>query len=171
MSTNMFSHNRFTSYWLQCHCVEQLSYDKILSLIYATMYSVTYSENVLLLPWLFMHYYCRGVEQCCVNEAGLGGMVPWVRCLQGTGVMFKLYRLPVQAAADQIWTNQKDNWTGEKYTHSTSFYINLWATIAYLLLNMPSTDFSYFQPAMRLIFQHRANGSETVRKQVIHSIV
>ena len=118
-----------------------------------------------------MHYYCRGVEQCCVNEAGLGGMVPWVRCLQGTGVMFKLYRLPVQAAADQIWTNQKDNWTGEKYTHTTSFYINLWATIAYLLLNMPSTDFSYFQPAMRLIFQHRTNGSETVRKQVIHSIV
>ena len=92
------------------------------------MYTVTYSENVLLYTFPGVSciiYYCRGAEQCCINEAGLGGMVPRVRCLQGTGVMFKLYRLPVQATPDQIWANQKDNWTGKKYTHTIHYYINL----------------------------------------------
>ena len=60
-----------------------------------------------------MHH--RRAEQCSCHEAGPGGVVPWFRCLQGAGVMFQLYRLPVSPAADQVWTNQENEWTGMKY--------------------------------------------------------
>ena len=61
------------------------------------------------------HFYYRRAEQCCCNEAGPGGMVPWFGCLQRAGVMFQLHWLPVSPAADQVWTNQEDEWTGMKY--------------------------------------------------------
>ena len=56
----------------------------------------------------------RGAEQSCCHETGSGGMVPWVGCLQRTGVMLQLYPLPVLLAADQVWANQEDEWTGMK---------------------------------------------------------
>ena len=60
--------------------------------------------------------YHRRAEQCCCHEVGPGGMVPWIRCLQGAGVMFQLHQLPIPATADQVWTNQEDGgqvWSAE----------------------------------------------------------
>ena len=88
---------------------------------FSCVYSYLLSKCASTFPGLPYALLFRGAEQCCINEAGLGGMVPWVRCLQGTGVVFKLYRLPVPEPADQIRTNKEDNWTGIKYTYTVQY--------------------------------------------------
>ena len=51
---------------------------------------------------------CRSPEQCCSQEAGPGGLVPWIRSTQGAGVVLKLHRLPGQEAPHPIWPDQED---------------------------------------------------------------
>ena len=62
-----------------------------------------------------MKMYSRCLKQCSVKEVRSGGLVPGLKSFPGTGVVFKLSRLPGQAVKGQIWTDE-ENESGGRLT-------------------------------------------------------